>query len=73
MKRKREFIESIKTLLYSWGSDTPPEAIWGLNELIDWFEKEYNTKIKHRFAELDEEDDIYTEDYDLVIEELECD
>ena len=24
------------TILYSWGSDTPPEVIWGLNNLLTW-------------------------------------
>ena len=24
------------TILYSWGSDTPQEVIWGLNDLLDW-------------------------------------
>jgi len=23
------------------GGDCPPEAIWGLNEMIDWLEKTY--------------------------------
>ena len=30
MKEKELFIKSIETLLYSWGSDTPNEVIWGL-------------------------------------------
>ena len=24
------------TILHSWGSDTPPEVIWGLNDLLTW-------------------------------------
>lgn len=26
--------EALLTLLYSWGSDTPAEVIWGLNEIL---------------------------------------
>jgi len=25
-----------ETLLYSWGSDAPPEVIWALNDLLDY-------------------------------------
>ena len=28
MKSKEKFLRSMSTLLYSWGSDTPPEVIW---------------------------------------------
>lgn len=24
------------TIMYSWGSDTPQEVIWGLNNLLKW-------------------------------------
>ena len=24
------------TILHSWGSDTPQEVIWGLNDLLEW-------------------------------------
>lgn len=56
MKHKKEFFEAIDTLLYSWGGDTPSEAIWGLNNIVEWIEKEYNIKINNRFSE-DPEDD----------------
>lgn len=57
MKERLLFVKAIETLLYSWGGDTPPEAIWGCNELLDWYEKEYQVKFKMRFAELDEIED----------------
>lgn len=28
--------EALSTLLNSWGMDTPPEAIWGLNYILRW-------------------------------------
>jgi hypothetical protein len=50
LKHKEEFLESIKTLLYSWGGDTPSEVYWGLNELLDWYEMEFEVKLP-RFEE----------------------
>ena len=70
MKNKNDFIEAIITLLYSWGGDTPSEVIWGLNELINWIEIEYNVVIKYRFSELYSGDGYYIEDYDKVIDEI---
>ena len=26
----------ISTLLYSWGGDTPPEALWALTDFVNW-------------------------------------
>ena len=31
-----EYVEkAFKTLLYSWGGDTPPEAVWAANEFME--------------------------------------
>ena len=51
MKNKELFINALSTLFYSWGSDTPSEVIWGGNDLLDWYEKEYNIKLNIRFTE----------------------
>jgi hypothetical protein len=51
MKNKKQFLVSINTLMYSWGSEAPAEVIWGLNELLDWLEDEYNMHIPMRFQE----------------------
>lgn len=51
MKNKSLLIAAIETLLFSWGMDTPPEAIWGLNELLDFIENEYDVSIPERFQE----------------------
>lgn len=67
MKHKDEFINAMNGLLHSWGSDTPPEAIWGLNELVDWAEKEYNVTINNRFSEPYEDNPL---DPDVVIDEI---
>jgi len=48
-------MDSIKTLLFTWGSEAPAEVIWGLNEMIEWLEQEYNIKIDGRFEEYCEE------------------
>jgi len=63
MKHKKEYLASLSTLLHSWGSDTPPEVFWGLNEQIEWLQKEYNVVIINRF----EEDWSTT---DIVLDEL---
>lgn len=38
MKNKKELDRFISTLMYSWSTDTPPEAIWAIEVL--W--KKYN-------------------------------
>jgi len=55
MKNKQSFLQAINTLLFSWGSDTPPEAIWAANELLDWVEYEFEISIKGRFEESEEQ------------------
>ncbi len=70
MKNKTEFFAMLSTLLGSWGGDTPPEAIWTANELVDWVEKEFDVKIESRFAEAYDEE--FEDDHnDNVISELE--
>ena len=61
MKNKTEFIEMLTTLLYSWGGDTPPKAIWTANDLLDWLTIEYGIKIPDSFHEttFNEDDDSY--------------
>jgi hypothetical protein len=69
MKNKKEFFAMLSTLLGSWGGDTPPEATWTANELVDWVEKEFGVKVESRFAEA--YDEKAEEDHnDNVIEEL---
>ena len=45
MKEKKLFIDALETLLHSWGGDTPQEAVWGVNELLDWYQMEYGIYI----------------------------
>jgi len=59
MKNKSDFIKALSTLFYSWGSDAPAEVIWGANELLDWYEKEYNVTLGIRFEEDSEDGDNY--------------
>jgi hypothetical protein len=65
LKSKEYFLQALNTLLFSWGMDTPNEAIWAANELLDWLEYEYDISIKSRFEEINEGGDP-----ELVVEEL---
>lgn len=35
MLNKKKLKNAVNTLLYAWGGDTPPEAIWAFNELME--------------------------------------
>ena len=50
MKHKGAFVTALLTLIASWGGDTPSEAIWTLNELLDWYEAEYDIKLHVRYG-----------------------
>jgi len=57
---KDDLIKCFITLFYSWGSDAPPEAIWAANDFLNWFEKEFDSKIDIRFDEnLENADEIF--------------
>ena len=51
MKQKELFIEALKGLINNWGSDTPWEVVWGCNDLLAWYEAEYNVSLGVRFSE----------------------
>jgi hypothetical protein len=63
MKQKELFISALGTLFWSWGSEPPAEVYWGANELLDWYEAEYNVILGIRFNEEEE-------NYEDVIETL---
>lgn len=65
MEQKELFLEAFSTLLYSWGSDAPPEAIWTANDLIKWYNKEFDKKV----PEFTREDDI-SEEYDIIVKAI---
>ncbi len=58
MKNKKKLIGVLNTLIMSWGSDTPPEAVWAANELIDFIESETDLKNLPRFTEEDPFSDL---------------
>jgi hypothetical protein len=66
MKNVNNFIKSLSTLFYSWGSDTPDEVYWGCNELLDWFEQEFDVEIGMRF----ERDSDYNSNYSEVVKKI---
>jgi len=57
MKQKELFLEGFTTILCAWGGDTPNEAIRAGNELIDWYEAEYNVDIGERLQEMSYDND----------------
>ena len=72
MKNSEQFIKIIENLYSNWGSDTPPEAIWALNDLILWLKSEFDISIDGRFEEINYFNEV-EEDYDnnqTVIKEL---
>jgi hypothetical protein len=67
VNQKEMLIKSLGTLFHSWGSDTPDEVYWGANELLDWYEKEFNLQLNIRF-ERDEQ--TWDTNYEDVIESI---
>lgn len=63
MKEKELFIRALNTLFNSWGSDAPAEAIWAANDLLKWYEKEFDVTLNITF-----EEDI--SNYEEVIDKL---
>lgn len=66
MREKESFIKALNTLFWSFGSEPPSEVIWGANELLEWFEKEYSVRLS-RFTE---DDRTISSDFNKVIEEI---
>lgn len=67
VNQKEKLIKALGTLFFSWGSDTPDEVYWGANELLDWYESEFNIKLNIRF----ERDEVtFDTNYDDVIEAI---
>ena len=46
-----------RTLLHTWGGDTPSEATWAANELIDFLVLEYDFVYEKRFHEYPKDDE----------------
>lgn len=67
VNQKEMLIKALSTLFYSWGSDTPDEVYWGANELLDWYEKEFDLELGIRFIS----DEItFDNNYEEVIEAI---
>jgi hypothetical protein len=60
---KEMLISALGTLFWSWGGDTPPEVYWGANDLLEWYEAEFDLELGIRF----DEEQI---NYDDVIEAI---
>ena len=72
MKNKEGFIKALNTLFGSWGGDTPPEAYWAANDLLDWYESEFDLDLKIRFNEPDSLPPNYNnpDNFDEVIDSI---
>jgi len=68
MKNKGLLIDALNTLFWSFGSEPPPEVVWGANELLVWIENEYNVKFKNHFSE---DPSTMSDDFHRVIKEIE--
>ena len=66
VNQKELLIKSLNTLFFSWGSDAPEEVFWGANELLDWFEKEFNINLDIRFVRNDD----WSDNFEEVIEKI---
>jgi len=64
------FVKALSTLLFSWGSDTPPEAIWAANEFLDYFEKVNKITLSGRFEETDYDNEDYEENNNILLDEI---
>jgi hypothetical protein len=65
MNRKTElFLQAINTALYSWGGDTPADAIWAVNELLDFYEEASGNKLSGRIEEEPIMTDIDGDDFE---------
>jgi hypothetical protein len=51
MKQKELFIAALDILFWSWGSEAPVEVVWGCNDLLIWYETEYDVLLNVRFEE----------------------
>ena len=67
ISQKELLIKSLSTLFFSWGGDTPDEVYWGVNQLLDWFEKEFDVVLGIRFTR---DDKTFADNYDEVIEKI---
>lgn len=53
IEMEETFMEAMRTLLHSWGSDTPPEAIWAANGFLLFFKEFKGKTLEIEFEEDD--------------------
>lgn len=63
MNNPKLLVNSLNTLFWSWGSDTPAEAIWAGNELLDWLKEEFGIDTGMYFLE----DDVSNQNGDIIL------
>ena len=42
---KKNLTKALSTLFFGGGGDTPDNVVWGANELLEWYEQEFNVKL----------------------------
>ena len=65
--QKEMLIKALSTLFFSWGSDTPDEVFWGVNDLLAWYEKEFDVQLNIRF---ERDESTYDINYEEVIQKI---
>lgn len=65
---KELFLKALMTLFYSWGGDTPAEAIWSANDFLIYFEKVNKVTFSGKFQEIDETPNWYINNEKLLSE-----
>jgi hypothetical protein len=53
---KEALLKFLNTLLFSWGGDTPPEAIWAANDFLELWELNTGVTFPTKFVEDDVEE-----------------
>ena len=66
MKNKKELDEFISTLMFSWGGDTPPEAIWAVEDFARWLAKEKNTTYNFSLEEFEPDFEGFMEEIQRI-------
>jgi len=57
IRNKDKLKKAFLTLFFSWGGDTPPEAVWAANDFLAFLESELGINFQNRFEEIDVTDD----------------
>ena len=69
VEHKEMLIKALSTLFFSWGGDTPSESFWAGNELLEWFEAQFQLQLNERFDEAAMHEG-HDDNFEVVIEAI---